>query len=115
MATLLKGITVRLLQKYQIGVDEINEPIYEEEPIEVENVLIAPLSDEEIIDTLNLTGRRAVYQLAIPKTDNHNWENQRVEFFGEVWQVIGKPVKGIDYLIPLDWNMKVKVEGIGGA
>lgn len=115
MATLLKGITVRLLQKHQIGVDEINEPMYEEEPIEVENVLIAPLSDEEIIDTLNLTGRRAVYQLAIPKTDNHNWENQRVEFFGEVWQVIGKPVKGIDHLIPLDWNMKVKVEGIGGA
>lgn len=115
MAALLKGITVRLLQKRQIGVDEINEPIYEEEPIEIENVLIAPLSNEEIIDTLNLTGRRAVYQLAIPKKDEHNWENQRVEFFGEVWQVIGKPVRGIDHLIPLDWNMKVKVEGIGGA
>lgn len=114
MAMLLKGITVQLLIKEQTGVDEFNAPIYTETAVDVENVLVAPLSDQEITDTLNLTGRRAVYQLAIPKTDTHDWENQRVRFFGAVWQVIGKPVRGIDHLIPLDWNMKVKVESIGG-
>ena len=114
MASLIKGITVQLLVKEQIGTDAFNAPIYEDVPVDIHNVLVAPMSDEEIVDTLNLTGRRATYQLAIPKTDNHNWENQRVVFFGEKWRVIGKPVKGIDHLIPLDWNLKVKVESIGG-
>ena len=80
----------------------------------MENVLIAPVSDAEILDTLNLTGRKAVYQLGIPKSDRNVWEGQRVRFFGETWRVIGKPVRGMNELIPLDWNLKVKVENIHG-
>lgn len=107
---MLKGITVQLLERTQTGIDGFNRPIYTETPVDVENVLVAPLSDEEVLDTLNLTGRRATYQLGIPKTDNHTWEGHRVRFFGETWRVIGKPTRGIDELLPLNWNMKVKVE-----
>ena len=107
---LIKGITVNLLVRTQTGTDDFNRPIYSEEYIPVDNVLVAPLSDTEILDTINLTGRKAVYQLAIPKGDAHTWEDMKVQFFGETWRVIGKPTLGIEADIPLDWNKKVKVE-----
>lgn len=111
---ILKGQTIQLIEKTQTGVDGFDRPTYQETEISVENVLIAPLSDTEVLDTLNLTGKKAVYHLAIPKGDTHTWENRKVRFFGETWRVIGKPTKGIDDLIPLDWNLKVKVESIEG-
>lgn len=110
---MITGRTVVLLEKQQTGVDAFNRPTYAEVPVEVENVLIAPLSDQEVLETLNLTGRKAVYQLGIPKGDAHDWENQRVQFFGQIWQVIGIPTEGQDELIPLSWNKKVKVERYG--
>lgn len=110
---MITGRTVVLLETQQTGVDAFNRPTYAEVPVEVENVLIAPLSDQEVLDTLNLTGRKAVYQLGIPKGDAHNWENQRVQFFGQTWQVIGIPTEGQNELIPLSWNKKVKVERYG--
>ena len=110
---MITGRTFVLLETQQTGVDAFNRPTYAEIPVEVENVLIAPLSDQEVLETLNLTGRKAVYQLGIPKGDAHDWENQRVQFFGETWQVIGIPTEGQDELIPLSWNKKVKVERYG--
>lgn len=107
---MIKGITVNLLERTQTGVDSFNRPTYTETLVPINNVLVAPLSDTEILDTINLTGRKAVYQLAIPKTDIHTWEDKKVQFFGETWRVIGKPIMGIDADIPLDWNKKVKVE-----
>ena len=113
MISIIKGITVTLYTVTQTGTDAFNRPILTETPVQVENVLVSPLSGEEITDTLNLTGRRAVYQMALPKGDAHDWENRRVSFFGESFRVIGKPTEGIEANIPLDWNRKVKVETYG--
>lgn len=106
----MRGITVQLAVRTQVGEDAWKRPVYEETLEDVPNVLVAPVSDEEIVETLNLTGRRAVYQLGIPKGDDHDWENARVVFFGQSFRVIGKPTEGIEALIPLAWNKKVKVE-----
>lgn len=108
----MRGITVTLYERTTTGSDDFNRPTYTETAVEVENVLVAPLSDDEIIQTLNLTGKRARYQLGIQKGDTHDWENRRVSFFGEDWRVIGHPTEGIEHLIPLGWNKKVKVESI---
>lgn len=109
---MFNGITVTLYVKTAAGVDDFNRTVYTETAVAVDNVLVAPLSDEEVLSELNLTGRRAVYHLAIPKGDQHDWENAKVSFFGETFRVIGKPTKGIEHLIPLDWNTKVKVEKV---
>ena len=102
----MRGITIELLTKTQVGTDAFNHPLYSERPVKIKNVLVAPISDTEVLDIINLTGRRAVYQLAIPKGDTHEWENQKVRFFGKTWRIIGKPTKGIDHLIPGQWNLK---------
>ena len=105
------GITITLYDRTQTGVDALNHPIYTETPVPVDNALVAPLSDNEVIETFNLTGRKAVYQLGIPKGDTHEWAaGKRVSFFGKDYRIIGEPTEGIDKLIPLSWNKKVKVE-----
>ena len=106
----MRGITITLYERTPAGVDGFRRPIYTETPVEVENVLVAPVDDQEVLQTLNLTGRRARYQLGIPKGDTHAWEGCRVDFFGSSWRVIGHPTEGIEALLPLSWNKKVKVE-----
>ena len=107
---MIKGITVTLYEKEETGRDEFNHPIYKETPVEVKNVLVYPASTTEVLDTLNLTGKKAEYNLAVPKGDAHTWEDNRVEFFGKMWKVIGFPQTGIEENVPLDWNDKWMVE-----
>lgn len=109
---MIKGITVTLYQKTQTGTDEFNRPVYEETPVTVNNVLVAPSSSDEILDSMNLTGRRAIYTLGIPKGDTHDWTNTKVEFFEQVFRTIESPLEGIEDMIPLSWNKKVRVEAI---
>ena len=107
----LGGITVVLYDRTKTGVDALNKPIYTETPIEVENVIVAPMNSTEVLETYNLTGRKAVYQLGLPQGDDHDWTaGKKVRFFGADWKIIGIPTEGIETMIPLSWNKKVQVE-----
>ena len=106
----LKGVTIILFERTQVGTDAFNRPVYDEGPVEVENVLVGEPSSQDITDTLNLSGKKLAYTLAIPKGDTHEWTNRTVEFFDERFRTIGNPTEGIEDMIPLDWNKKVKVE-----
>ncbi len=109
---MIQGIPVVLTIKTKTGEDPFGAPIYETTTETVENVLVAPTSAEEFVDTLNLTGRRAVYTLGIPKGDAHQWEDTVVEIWGLPFHTIGPVTQGIEDMIPLGWNAKVKVERI---
>ena len=106
----LKGITIILVEKTEEGRDPFGHPIVEDKEIEIENVLIQPTASDDIVNQMNLTGKKAVYTLAIPKGDTHDWEDKEVKFFGKRWRTFGIPLEGIEQLIPLDWNKKVMVE-----
>lgn len=108
---MIKGITVKLIPQEIENKDPFGGDIIKDgEPIYVANVLVAPTSADEKLDALNLYGKHAVYTLGIPKGDQHNWVNQKVEFFGKVWRTFGIPLEGIEGNIPLNWNKKVTVE-----
>lgn len=109
----LVGQTIRLFDKIQTGTDAFKAPIYQENSIDVENVLICPVSTEDIAEDLQLYGKRAVYELHIPKTDANQWENRIVEFYGQRWQTFGIPLQWMEALTPGPWNRKVKVERYG--
>lgn len=109
----IKGITIILVDKVKTGTDPFGTPIYEDQDIEVENVLVSPTSSDDIVNQMTLTGKKAVYTLGIPKGDTHVWEDKEVKFFGERWRTFGFPTEGIEDLIPLDWNKKVMVERYG--
>lgn len=107
---MLKGITVTLINKAQTGTDPFGAPIFSDIEIDVDNVLVSPTQSDDMVNQLSLTGRKAVYTLAIPKGDENIWENQEVRFFDQRWRVFGIPTQGIEELIPLSWNKKVMVE-----
>ena len=109
----IKGITVTLINKIETSKDPLGTPIYEDAEIEVGNVLVSPTSTDDIVNQLTLTGKKAVYTLAIPKGDTNIWEDQEVRFFNKRWKVFGAELQGIEELIPLDWNKKVMVERYG--
>ena len=106
----MRGVTIILYDKVQTGVDAFNRPVYEDVATTVDNVLIGEPTTEDVINELNLTGKHLAYTLAIPKGDTHEWNDRKVEFFGEVFHTYGEPTQGIEHLIPLSWNKKVKVE-----
>ena len=107
----IRGITVTLYNLTQTGRDPLNKPTFEEVPVTVDNVLVAPVSSTEQLETFSLTGRKAVYQLGIPKGDTHEWNaGCKVSFFNADWRIIGIPTEGIEDMIPLSWNKKVRVE-----
>ena len=108
------GISIVLYEQTETGRDEFNAPIIEETPITIDNVLIGSPTNEDTADAMALYGRKIAYTLAIPKGDTHEWENCKVRFFGEDFKVFGIPTEGIESMIPLDWNKKVKVERYEG-
>ena len=113
MALLIKGQTVRLYDRVQTGVDAFNAPVYTETPVDVENVLICPVSTDDIVDGVQLNGSRAAYELCIPSENTDVWENRTVEFYGKKWKTFGLPMEWISANLPLEWNRKVRVERYG--
>lgn len=108
--TKIKGIRVTLVDRVEVDKDPFGHPVYEEREIQVDNVLVAPVSTDDIVNSLELEGKKAVYILGIPKGDTNIWENKEIRFFDQRFKSFGKVTQGIDHLIPLDWNKKVKVE-----
>ena len=107
---MINGITVTLYTKTKTGTDGFGDPVYTETAVEVDDVLVYPSTGTEILETVNLYGKKAVYTMAIPKGDTHDWEDQIVEFFGHRFRTFGIPVQGIEANIPLSWHKKVRCE-----
>lgn len=113
MASLIKGITVKLHETVQTGTDRLNHPIYSENLVDVPNVLVCPSTSDDLVSELQLSGKRAEYVLCIPKSDKHIWEDRKVDFFGHTWKTLGFVQELIEENTPLDWNKKIKVERYG--
>lgn len=110
---MLKGSTVQLTVRTQTGVDAANRPIYTDTMEAVENVLIGQPETDEVVNELNLSGKRIAYVLGIPKGDTHDWTDTFVTFFGMKFRTIGFPTTAEQANIPLQWGSKVKVEYYG--
>lgn len=107
---MIRGITVTLYEKQQTGTDAFGAPVYAETPVPVPNVLVGEPTAEDVVNALQLYGKRTAYTLAIPKGDAHAWEDAAVEFFGRRWRCFGGVTEGIEAMLPLAWNRKVRVE-----
>lgn len=116
----LKGITVTLYEETQIDTDALGNPIYSPKGVDVENVLVGEPSTDDITTSTSLYGKVISYMLAIPKGDEHNWTNKKVEWtdaYGNTHtcKTFGFPITGIEANIPsqLPWHMKVRCEEYG--
>lgn len=105
-------ISITLYTQKQTGTDDFGAPIYTETATTVSGVNVGLPSSEDIINELNLTGKRIAYTLALPADDTHDWVNKTVEFYGHKFRTIGAPVQFIDGFMGADypWNKKISVE-----
>ena len=108
---MLKGITVTLYVKSSNSTDDFNRPIITETPVTVDNVLVQPLerTTDAMTEDTNLTAKKVSYLLGIPKGDTHDWNDAKVEFFGQTFISENGEWQGIETLIPGDWNKKIVV------
>lgn len=110
---MVHGTTITLINLIQTGTDPFNAPVYEETQTAVENVLVAQPSASQVIDQMNLYGKRLAYTLGIPKGDMHIWKDQDVIIFGERFHVFTDVTKGIEENIPGPWHHIYGVERYG--
>ena len=106
-------MTIQLLTRTQGDPDGFNKPTYTETPVNVDNVLIGQPSATEILEAQNLTGKKIVYWLGIPKGDTHDWEDVCVVLpapFSGTFRTVSFSQTGIQDLIPLGWGRNIAVE-----
>lgn len=110
---MIRGIPVTLYEKMPAGTDALNASVFEETPVVVQNVLVMPVSSEDAAEALRLYGKRAEYELCIPKGDTHAWEDSRIDFFGQSFLTIGFAQEYIEANLPLAWNKKIQAVRYG--
>lgn len=109
----IKGMTVLLHERKQTSSDPFGAPVYEEVVTPVDDVLVSPSTTTDIESAIEMYGKKAVYNLAIPKGDEHQWEDAVIEFFGRKWRSFGMVIQGIEENVPTRWHKKVQVESYG--
>lgn len=101
---------VILIDKVQIGTDPLGHAVYEENEVEIDNVVIGQPSFDAAVAELNLTGKRIAYVLGIPKGDEHNWKDTVVIIRGQKFKTFGFPLTQTAANVPTPWNTQVKCE-----
>lgn len=109
----MRGIKVVLYERTQVGVDELNNAVYEDVPVVVDDVLVGQPSTDDITNSLSLYGKKLDYVLGIPKGDTHNWEDTKIEFFGKKFRSFGDVIEGIEANVPTRWHKQVRVQHYG--
>ena len=107
---LIHGQTVTLYSKTQTGLDPFGQPVYAETPIEVSNVLIAPISADAAPEQDGLQNVLEAYEIHIPKGDTNVWEDCRVSFRGKTFRAVGAVKRYMEENTPLDWIGSIRVE-----
>lgn len=101
---LIKGMDVVLVNMVETGLDPFGNPMYEETETTVHNVLVAPLTADDLVTGLDLDGTKEVYRLGLQKGDNHIWEHQIVRFWGKSYKVFSPVYRGIEANVPTPWH-----------
>lgn len=109
----MKGTTVKLVVKTQTSTDPFGNPICTEELVDVPDVLVGSPSSDDVVNALQLYGKKIAYTLGIPKGDTHTWVDAEVEIWGERFRTIGFPITGEQANIPLRWGQNIQVERYG--
>ena len=99
---LLRGTTVTVLTP-TTTYDEHNETVTEWERATVDNVLVAPGSTADVIESDRPHGTRADVTLGFPMTFSARLRGCRVEVGERTYDVIGDPVPNMAENCPTQW------------
>lgn len=114
----MRGLTVTLYNQIQTDVDPFGVPVYTEQGIEVDDVLIGQPESDDVLSSTSMYGKKITYVLGIPKGDTHDWKDKKVSWtdaYGiqHTVKTFGFPITGVEANIPTRWHMKVWCEEYG--
>lgn len=109
----MRGVAVVLFEKTLSGHDALNNPIFTEQQVTVNNVLIGQPTTDDVTSSVDLYGKKVEFMLGLPKGDNHTWTDVRVDFFGQSFHTFGDIIQGIEENVPTPWHKKIRVERYG--
>lgn len=109
----MKTVTVQIAVKTQTGTDPFGAPIETEELIDVPGCLVGQPTSDQIVQAMELYGKKIAFTIGVPKGDTHVWTDTDVIIWGERFRTVGFPETGIQENIPLKWGQNVKVERYG--
>ena len=107
----MRGMTIQLVEQTTEGYDAFGAPIViSESLIDVDDVLVGQPTTDDITTSVSLYGKKCVYALGIPRTDENEWADREVIIYGKRYRTIGDALRGIDANVPTRWNRTIMVE-----
>lgn len=113
---MIRGETVVVERREEIGRDPGNNPIYSDWEAEtVANVLVAPGPRGDVVDSNRPDGKRVRWTLHFPKSYPASLAGARVSVRGQVARpVVGDPQHFTEANTPGPWSMPVELEDVEG-
>ena len=111
---MIKGETVTVECKYPVGTDEFNQTVYGTAELEVADVLVAPASGSDVIESNRPDGAQVRYTLHFPKSYIGKLDGLRVKVRGEWLDIVGSPRRYTAENTPGKWNMQAEAGVVNG-
>lgn len=112
----MKTIVLEFKKRVKTGQkDGLNDPIYEEQTFSISDCLIAPITEPlDRIESSALDRDIAIVRIHLPKSDSTDISDSSVDYGGQTWRVVGKPVAFMNDNTPTIWNRYVRAEAVNG-
>lgn len=111
----MKGITLTFTKRNQTSTDSLNNPVYTDTDIEVEDCLIAPITEPSTArEQQAMEQSRDQIRIHIPKTCEEDLSKSSVEWDGKVFTLDNDSVVFMADNTPTRWNRYFRGECING-
>lgn len=109
------GITLTFTKQTAGGTDALNNPTYTTTEIEVDNCLIAPITEPSSArEQQAMEQSKDQVRIHLPKTCTDDVSDSDVEWDGKVFHIDSDSVKFMDENTPTKWNRYFRAERING-
>ena len=109
------GTTLTFIKKIPAGTDSMNNPTFETETIDVDDCLIAPITEPTSArEQQAMSQSRDQVRIHIPKAYDGDLSNSKVAWNGKVFTLDSDSVVFMNENTPTRWNRYFRAEHISG-
>ena len=109
----MKGMTVTFSKKVADGTDDLNNPTYTEQEIEIEDCLIAPITEpSNAREQQAMEQSRDQVRVHLPKASSDDIGNSTFEYGGKTFTVDSDSVKFMLENTPTRWDRYFRAESV---
>lgn len=112
---IMVGTTLTFIKKVANGTDDFNDPTYETEEVEVEDCLIAPITEPATArEQQAMDQSKDQLRIHMPKASTDDVSGSTVLWDGKVFSLDSDSVVFMDANTPTRWNRYFRAECVNG-